>query len=442
MKKYVSIVERFLFYIPFFMFILYTTVNYAYASRTNSELVLKIIGFFNQLFLIGPYIFLIMALILAIYIMIKGNSKQIIITVITFLGCFFTFHNVFTFKNDQAQYLTSLLFVATYLLGIYYTIALFIYLKDKEFKQVKKKFIAGIKTIVYYVGIIYLIALLSNTNVPSYSSTEHGLSGWFKSTNGFGHAFVFLLPLFVSLYIKDKGYKYLFYIIVIGLIDLLISTKACYYGLISTVIVGIIYLIIDFITKRKYHYFKMVSLIILLITALSISNNFYVTENIKQNIERNTNNQGWVDVVNFVISGRDRNVRSIEPYFFKESDIFTKLFGIGLYYPLFEFIYVELDLLDLLFSRGIYGFLLYVIFFGGILIKMCIRVFKNVKNNFDVDVIFMFLTLGYIGFASIFVGHVLFNLMPLTVAIMVIIYYMYEFDKRLEKPKKAKHKSK
>ena len=138
MKKYVSIVERFLFYIPFFMFILYTTVNYAYASRTNSELVLKIIGFFNQLFLIGPYIFLIMALILAIYIMIKGNSKQIIITVITFLGCFFTFHNVFTFKNDQAQYLTSLLFVATYLLGIYYTIALFIYLKDKEFKQVKE----------------------------------------------------------------------------------------------------------------------------------------------------------------------------------------------------------------------------------------------------------------------------------------------------------------
>ena len=60
---------------------------------------------------------------------------------------------------------------------------------------------------------------------------------------------------------------------------------------------------------------------------------------------------------------------------------------------------------------------------------MCIRVFKNVKNNFDVDVIFMFLTLSYIGFASIFVGHVLFNLMPLTVAIMVIIYYMYEFDK-------------
>ena len=89
MKKYVSIVERFLFYIPFFMFILYTTVNYAYASRTNSELVLKIIGFFNQLFLIGPYIFLIMALILAIYIMIKGNSKQIIITAITFLGCFY-----------------------------------------------------------------------------------------------------------------------------------------------------------------------------------------------------------------------------------------------------------------------------------------------------------------------------------------------------------------
>ena len=62
---------------------------------------------------------------------------------------------------------------------------------------------------------------------------------------------LFLLPLFVSLYIKDKGYKYLFYIIVIGLIDLLISTKACYYGLISTLIVGIIYLIIDFITKEN-----------------------------------------------------------------------------------------------------------------------------------------------------------------------------------------------
>lgn len=157
----------------------------------------------------------------------------------------------------------------------------------------------------------------------------------------------------------------------------------------------------------------------------------YVTEKIKRSIEYNTNEQGRLNLVKFVISNRDNNLAIIKPYF-DESDTFTKIFGLGLYYLEYDFIYVELDLLDLLFTRGIYGFILYITFLGAIIIKLFMQVIKNIKQCHHLVVLLMFLTLGYIGVASIFVGHVLFNLMPLTIAIMVILYYMFIISEKIK----------
>jgi hypothetical protein len=201
----------------------------------------------------------------------------------------------------------------------------------------------------------------------------------------------------------------------------------------STLSIIVIYLFIDFLKNKKYHYFKLLSLAIILGASILIGSSLFVTNNIKDSIEHNTNEQNQVDIVNFVISDRDENVTIIKP-FFRESNIFIKIFGLGLYYPIFDFIYVELDLLDLLYSRGFYGLILYITFYGAI-IKMLMHVFINIKKCFDIDVLLMLLTLGYIGFASLFVGHVLFNLMPLTVAIMVMLYYIFTINKRLEKQK-------
>lgn len=429
-NKYNFAMEKIFFFIPLLMFILYTNAHIYYALKSNSELIFEILRRFNALYMKGPYIFLGLSIVLAIYIFINGNKKQKLITIATAIGCFFMYYN-FKISTERIDYLTTLLFVSSYLIGIYYTISLLIYFKDKNINDIKKKVIKGLKVVVIYIAIIFLLAILSNTTQYSYNNAQKGMTGWIQSTNGLGHALVFLLPLFILLYVKNKKHTYLFYIVIIAVLDLLIGTKACYYGLMSTLIVVILYLLLDRLRHKKYHYFKLLSLAVILILVILMKNNFYASKNIEKSIRQNTSEQGKVDIVNFVISGRDSNVKIIAP-FYKNSNVFTKTFGLAIYYPRFNFIYTELDLFDLLYLRGIYGFILYIYFYVVIIFNILKNVFKNIKKCFDIDILLMLLTLGYIGFASIFVGHVLFNLMPLTVAIMLMLYYIFTINKKLE----------
>lgn len=438
-------IEKLLLFIPFLMFILYTNVHFSFAIKTTSNLIFSILKLFNALYMKGPYIFFIISLTLAVYIFINGNKKQKIITVATMIGCFFMYYSLVK-RGSNIDYLTTLLFVSSYLIGIFYTISFIIYLKDKKISDINKVIIKSAKACVIYIGIVFILAVLSNTSQYSYEAYEQGITAWFRSTNGLGHSLVFLLPLFVLFYVKDKKNKYLFYIIVISILDLVIGTKACYYGLLSTLFITILYLVIDFFKNKKYHYTKLLSLFIILLVSILISGNLYVTNNIKKNIEYNTNEQGNFDVVNYIISDRYDSVDEIKS-FFRESDMLTKTFGLGIYYPRFDFIYIELDLFDLLYSRGLYGLLLYIIFFGAIVVEILKQSFKNIKKHFDIDILLMMLTLGYIVFASMFVGHVVFNLMPLTVAVLVVLYYMFIIKKQNEIPEKvekniSKHRKK
>lgn len=433
-NKYNIITEKLLLYIPLLMFLLYTNIHFLFAMRSNSKIISMLIKAFNMLYMIGPYIFFVVSLILAIYILINGSKKHKLIMMATGIGCFLMHYNLLSTESTKTVVLTELLFISSYLMGIFYTLSLFIYLKDKKTADITKKIITGAKSIVIYIGVIFVLAILSNTSQYSYVSAEQGLTAWFRSTNGLGHALVFLLPLFILFYLRDKKNKYLFYIVVISILDLLIGTKACYYGLLSTLSITILYLLVDIVKNKKNHYFKLLSLVIILILSILISSDLYVIKNIEKSIDHSINEKGQVDVVNFVISNRDDNASTIKT-FFRDSNIFTKMFGLGLYYPKFDFIYVELDLLDLLYSRGIYGLILYVTFFGFIIINIFIEVFKKIKKGFDIDILLMLLTLGYIGFASLFVGHVLFNLMPLTVAIMVMLYYVFTINKEQKNKK-------
>lgn len=432
-NKYNNVVEKFLFYIPVLTFVLYTSVHNVFAMRSNSDFISFIIEILNMFYMKGSYIFLLISLALAIYVLINGNTKHKLITVATILGSFLMCFNLNRESIDNGIFLTVLLFVSSYLMGILYILAISIYTKGKDTTDIKNKIIKSAKAVVIYVGIIFLLAIISNTNQYSYVTEEQGLTAWIKSTNALGHALVFLLPLFVLLYIQDKKYNYLFYIIVIATLDLLIGTKACYYGLLSTLFVSIIYLIIDSLRNKKYHIYKLLSLIVILIISLVVSSNLYVRKNIDMSIKQNTNEQGRLDVINFVTSGRIENVKIINPVFNKSKPI-VKIFGLGLYYPKYDFIYVEFDLLDILYSRGIYGLILYFSFFGTIIFKIFKKVFDSIKNKkFNINYLLMLLTIGYIAFASLLVGHVAFNLMTITVAVIVIYGYIF-IIRKIEEP--------
>ncbi len=437
-NRFNKITEKILFFIPFLAFILYTNVVFSFARNSNSGFVSIIINCFNKLYMKGPYIFLTISLILAIYVLINGSGKQKLITFATIIGCTLMFLNLDE-VSIEIGFLTILLSLSSYLMGILYPMSIYIFIKDKDITFIQKKIISVVKSITIYLVIIFVLAALSNTNQYSYIIAKQGVTGWIRSTNGLGHALVFLLPLFVLLYVKDKKHRYLFYIIGIAILDLLIGTKACYYGLISTLVITNLYLLIDFVKKKHYHYFKLISLIIVLGSAIIISSNLYVTHNIEESILSNTNEQGQVNIVNFVISNRQDNFNTIKPVF-NNSDLPTKIFGLGLYYPRFDFIYVEFDLIDILYSRGIYGLILYVTFFGIFLISILKKSFTKINKRFDIDYVLMILTIGYIGFASLFVGHVMFNLMSLTVAIITIYYYAFTINKEPKKISKIKRK--
>lgn len=434
-SKFNNIIEKFLFYIPFITFILYTNVHSFFAMRSNSSLISVLINIFNKLYMKGPYIFLGIALLLTIYVLINGSKKQKLITLATVIGCILMGLNYF--RNIETSFLTALLFISSYLMGILYTLSIFIYMKNKSVDDIQTKIIKGIKTIVIYLGVMFLLAIISNTSQYSYNSAEKGLTGWIRSTNALGHSLVFLLPLFILLYIKDRKNNYLFYIIVIIILDLLVGTKACYFGLLSTLFISLLYLFINFSKKGKYNNFKLLSLVLVLV--ILFSSNLLVNNNIKQSIDYNISEQGKFDIFNFITNNRIDNVKIIKPYF-NDQDTFTKVFGIGLYYPRFDFIYVEFDLFDILYSRGIYGLILNVTFYGIIIINLFKKVFKNIKNKFNVEHLFIFLTLGYIIFTSLFIGHVAFNLMPLTVAIVIMFYYFLMIDKK-DEIKKLKQKN-
>ncbi len=422
-KKYNFVIEKLLFYVPFIMFILYTNIHFLFAMKSNSEFISLIIDLLNALYMKGPFIFLAISLILAIYIFINGSKKYKLIMFSTIIGCALMYYNLLDTESFTIGFITTLLFVSSYLIGIFYTLAIAIYLKNRNVDDIKKKIIKGSKAIVIYLGISFLLAYISNTNQYSYDYAEQGLTGWIRSTNGLGHALVFLLPFFILSYLKERKNSHLFYIVIIIALELLIGTKACYFGIISTLFITILYLFIDFLKKKKYHYFKLLSLFIVFMTIVLISNNLYVVKNITQSLRYNTDEYGRLNLYNFVTSNRDENLNTIKPVF-NESDIFTKTFGLGLYYPKYDFIYIEYDLYDLLYIRGFYGLILYVGFFGVIIFNMFKRTFKDIKERFDIDLVLMFLTIGFIVFSSFFVGHVIFNLMPLTVVIMIMAYYI------------------
>jgi hypothetical protein len=86
----------------------------------------------------GPYIFLGLSLILAIYIFINGSKKQRLITIATIVGCFLMCFNL-TAESIKIGFLTVLLFVSSYLIGVLYAISLFIYKKIKILMILKRR---------------------------------------------------------------------------------------------------------------------------------------------------------------------------------------------------------------------------------------------------------------------------------------------------------------
>lgn len=420
-NKYSKIIEKILFYVPLLTFILYTNVHYVFSMRSNSKLISFIINIFNNLYIKSHYIFIGLSLVLVIYIFINGSKRQKLITIATIVGCFFMCFNL-TADSIRIGFSTVLTFVSLYLMGIVYIVSIFIHIKKESIHDIKKKIIKVMKIIVIYIGVTFLLSYISNTMQYSYIYPEQGLTGWIRSTNALGHALVFLLPLFILFHIKDEKNNYLFYIIVIVFLDIKIGTKACYFGLLSTLFIVILYLFIDFIKRKKYHYSKLISLTIILGFVMIINPNLYVTKKIEETVQQNTNVKGIVDITNTFTSGRYNKVDIIQPVF-NDSNISTKVFGMGIYYPKFQFIYIELDLFDMLYSRGIYGLLLYVIFFGTIIVNMIIKHLKNIIKHFDIDYLLMFLTLFYIVFASVFVGHIVFNLMTITIISVIMVYY-------------------
>ena len=422
--KYTEII---LPYIPLALLLLFTKIDSYKILFVNNDIIRGLLDLLSNIYPIGPYIFILMALLLTLYILFIGSQKQKIIMIITIIGGFLTYNNSMILKDFKMSFKTELLFISLYLLGILYPISLYNYFQKLNFDQIEKKVRSSLNIFIIIIIFNFIFAYLTDTFTYSYYYSQAGFSGWYIITNGIGHSLLFLLPLYMIYYIKDSNYKSLLYIIAITVIGLLIGTKAFYFSLIATLLLTTIYFIYTFFKNKNIQIFKMVPIIVILFTVFMSHDSLPVSTNIDLGIKDNMDEYGNLNVLDFTLKGRNETANIIKEDF-DNSNLIVKTFGMGLYYPKYNFAYVELDYLDLLISRGVYGTLLYLsfIFFG------LITVFTNVKNKFKkVDktlLLFFLLTLGYIFVASMFVGHVIFDMVTLNITILLLMFYYFKLE--------------
>jgi len=188
-------------------------------------------------------------------------------------------------------------------------------------------------------------------------------------------------------------------------------------------------LIYKMIKNKKFNY-KIIPLSILIISLAIFNSHLFATDNIEKSIINNTyidesDGKEKIDIGTFVFQGRQTHLEETTDKFL-ESSIIEKTFGLGVYYPKATYLYVEMDFFDILFQRGIYGMILYLLVYGYFLIKIVKGIFKS-KENIGTSILFI-ISIALAVISLFFVGHVMFNMMPL-IMFMIIINI---FDKYLE----------
>lgn len=341
----------------------------------------------------------------------------------------------------------------------YVPIILFGYLivikKLKELKNIQKTIQRNIFISMNIVSLVMIISTITSTGIKSYESEKLGHQGWFFAGNEIGAIMAICFAVVVYYAVQNtKSWKTIYYWIPVCMLifsQLAVGTKVGYGSvLIILVIAFFIYLIErirfrhDSVLAKKFSVNLVVNSVVLVLFLLLTPytpvahnmnihlswvgldqqqadfNNDNKTEESKNEIEKEREKA----VENVLLSGREHFLAQHKKYF-TEAPLSQKLFGMGYggnYKK--EGKTVEMDFFDIFFSIGIIGFALYIVPFLYLGYKIIAYFFKNVKENFNHEVV-LFGSAVILGLGIAYTaGHVL-TAPAVSIYLAVLIAYLY-----------------
>lgn len=363
--------------------------------------------------IIRGFIFLIS--IVYIILFSKSSYKKLSIF---YLGLLFLFSILYFITKPSLFSNYSYLFTEfMYMFKYYYTLIMLLALLNffDQFKPNNRKVFKILQVDLFLYCFIIVLANITGTAFGTYSYGGLGNTGWFYSGNEISVIVALLFPLLYLLVNKSSSYKILCYIIPIVLGIEFIGTKTSMLGLLIPTLVFLFYYLIRFKSKRKQFIMTAIILVIIVIS----SPNLPVVQNIKDSISRYNvrENTEEIDedystevVSSVLLSDRDYYEKKIIKIYNK-ADFVDKLFGIGFTNRTEiddEHIekLIEMDFHDIFYRHGIIGFVIYILPFVLITIKVILLCLKH-KLRLNVKQLILGY-IPYIGLAiSLTAGHVL-----------------------------------
>lgn len=245
---------------------------------------------------------------------------------------------------------------------------------------------------VFFILTTILIAKLTNTGFNSYSDTvTTGVVGWYYSANEISGIITILFPLFLEDILKNNKYSFILVMYVIFMM-MMLGTKTPLLGVLISLIALFIHILIK--DKNKKNIFKIVFFISY--TVILFFNSSYLS---------NLNSGRYISTTNAVFSSRDIYLNNTTREYINHN-LEEKLFGLGSTNNKVLEKYVEMDFYDLLYRYGIIGFIIFMIPFFKIVLKMMDYALSHLNNyNYDKMILILITMLSLL--IAFFAGHIL-----------------------------------
>ena len=304
-------------------------------------------------------------------------------------------------------------------------------------------------------AILIIIPFITNTGFKSYAKNKGiGVVGWFFSANEIGVILGMIFPL-LFLYINKKVNLRIVISLVLVLISaILIGTKVAFFGCASSLLLVLIYYLINNKKYTKEHFILPIVLVALL--AL-LSSNLPVFKNInhridmynnateKENKTKQTDAKKQDETIKtndipdakFILSSRDKLFNNIYKIY-EKSPIQEKLFGIGFndrttINNIKITRIVEMDFFDIVLRYGIIGLIIYLIpliIIGITILKYIIKI----KFKLSIEqLLYLYSILIGVG-AGFIAGHV-FSSPPVSIYIALLMIFSLDIFKSKKKKK-------
>ncbi|MCT8140292.1 O-antigen ligase family protein [Anaerobacillus sp. CMMVII] len=312
-----------------------------------------------------------------------------------------------------------------------------IVLRDHTQKNIITIFLTPIVVSMTLIGVVYLVAILTGTGLDTYKFVKAGTKAWFHAGNEIGAILSICLPVILLYGIRStKNVVHLVYwipalLVIFSLV--MLGTKVGYLAIIISLGLALFALVVSQLLTKQPNLKPSLLIISVLLAGVLLSTPYTPAfSNTETHIRIIDEITGEVEepmpeapevvidedagvlkrysnrVINILLSSRQIFLKNTHEMFV-EAPLIQKLFGMGYagIYPERPKL-VEMDFLDLFYSYGIIGSIVYMlpIFYAFVLL------FKNVRHHLEklllVEFLLVFSSL-FLGFGIAFIaGHVLF----------------------------------